>query len=82
MQYELKSVKAIGNPYTRKDKDGQEQYGINILITTGIVGQTYKGFTNTDSSFFELEKGQTINQNEAEMNAFATQFVSEKYPNT
>lgn len=82
MQYELKSVKDIGSPYTKKDFEGNEKYGVNIIITTGIVGQNYNGFTNTDSSFFELNKKKSIEENKSDMQKFATQFVLTKYPNT
>lgn len=85
MQYELKSVKAVGNPYTNKvlvNKNYVEKYGINIVVTVGIVGNTYNGFCNNDGMFFELKKGQTIEQNEADMNTFAVQYVENKYPNT
>lgn len=85
MQYELKSVKAVGNPYINRILVGKvyvEKYGINIVITVGIVGNTYKGFCNNDGMFFELKKGQTIEQNEVDMNTFAVQYVKDKYPNT
>lgn len=85
MQYELKSVKAVGNPYTNRvlvNKNYVEKYGINIVVTVGIVGNTYNGFCNNDGMFFELKKGQTIEQNEADMNTFAVQYVENKYPNT
>lgn len=85
MQYELKSVKAVGNPYINRILVGKvyvEKYGINIVITVGIVGNTYKGFCNNDGMFFELDKNDTIQQSEVKMNAFAVQYVLDTYPNT
>lgn len=90
MQYKLKDVKPIGKPgdrkFQEKDQNGQPiivvKYGINILITTEIVGQTYNGFCNNDAVFFELDKAKTIDQEQIRMDAFATQYVATKYPNT
>ena len=81
MQYVLKEVKAVSNPFTKK-VNGIDKYGINIVVTTGIVSQTYIGFCNCDNMFFELNKSDTIDQSQTKMNAFATQFVATKYPNT
>ena len=85
MKYELKSVKIIGNPYTAKIFENNqivEKYGINIVIITGIQGQTYNGFCNQDSMFYELDKNLSINANQQNMNKFAENFVSTTYPNT
>lgn len=82
MQYELKSVKAIGNPFTKSLPNGGSKYGINIIVKTGIVGNTYSGFCNNDGMFFELDKNDTIQQSEVKMNAFAIQYVLDTYPNT
>lgn len=83
MQYQLKDVKAISKPFTnRAGLPPVNKYGINIMITTGIVGQTYSGFTKCDNVFFELDPSDTIDQSEVKMNAYATQYVATKYPNT
>lgn len=85
MKYELKSVKTIGSPYNHRDiKNSQavEIYGINILIITTIVGQTYNGFCNYDTAFFELDKTKTIEENQTAINDFAVQYIKNKYPNT
>jgi hypothetical protein len=83
MQYQLKDVKAISKPFTnRAGLPPVNKYGINIMITTGIVGQTYNGFTKCDNVFFELDPADTIDQSEVKMNAYATQYVATKYPNT
>lgn len=90
MQYSLKEVKLVGKPGNRKfqsaDENGKpivvEKYGITVVVVTQIVGQIYKGFCNNDSVFYELDKDETINENDTNLNAFATQFVQEKYPNT
>lgn len=78
MQYELKSTSANGNPYTNQEG----VYGIDVIIRTKIVNQIYEGFENLDVSFCPIEKTDTINQIEAKMNAFATDFIKNKYPNT
>lgn len=83
MQYELKEVKVISKPFTKKDGNPSvDKYGVNIMITTGIVGQNYIGFTKSDNMFFELDKSDSIDKNEVKMNTFATQYVATKYPNT
>lgn len=83
MQYKLKSVTPIGKPKTQNiGLPPVEKYGINIIITTEIVGQVYNGFTKSDAMFFELDKADSIDENEVKMNAFATNYVATKYPNT
>jgi hypothetical protein len=78
MQYIKKSATAKQVPYTNKEN----VYGIDVLITTGIVGQTYDGFQNLNLSFCPIEKTDDINQIQAKIDAFATQYVATKYPNT
>jgi hypothetical protein len=90
MQYQLKSVMPVSKPetkrFTQTDANGNpvviEKYGINICVTTSIVGQTYNGFCNNNAMFFELDKNDTENQSTVKMNAFATQYVATTYPNT
>lgn len=78
MQYILKSATAKQVPYTNREN----VYGIDVLITTGIVGQTYNGFQNLNVAFCPIEKTDDYNSIEIKINAFATSFVSKKYPNT
>jgi hypothetical protein len=89
MQYELKEVKLLGKPGDKEFKEIQNgqpvtvtKYGINIVIVTKIVGQPYSGFCNNDMTFFELDKSKTIDQEQVRMNAFAAQYIANKYPNT
>ena len=83
MEYKLKEVKTISVPFIKKEGlPPVDKYGINIMITTEIVGQTYNGFTKSDNMFFELDKADSIDENEVKMNDFATKYVSTKYPNT
>jgi hypothetical protein len=83
MQFKLNSVKPISKPFTKKEGlPPVDKYGINIMITAGIVGQPYNGFTASSNIFYELERGKTIDENDVELNAFATQYVATKYPNT
>jgi hypothetical protein len=83
MQYQLKEVKTTSKPFTKREGiPPVEKYGINIMIITGIVGQTYNGFTKSDNVFFELDPADTIDQSEVKMNDFATKYVATKYPNT
>lgn len=78
MEYILKSSTSKQVPYTNKDGE----YGIDVLIKTGIVGQTYNGFQNLDVSFCPLEKTDTIDDIEKKIEKFAMEFVSKKYPKT
>jgi len=83
MQYELKEVKVLSRPFTKKDGNPPvDKYGVNIMVTTGIVGQTYNGFTKSDNMFFEVNPADTIDQSEVKMNTFAVNYVATKYPNT
>ena len=78
MEYILKSSTSKQVPYTNKDGE----YGIDVLIKTGIVGQTYNGFQNLDVVFCPLEKTDTVDGIEVKIGNFARAFVSEKYPTT
>lgn len=77
MEYILKSATSKQVPYTKKDV-----YGIDVLIRTGIVGQTYLGFENLDVGFCPIEKTDTVDAIEVKIGNFARAFVSEKYPKT
>ena len=82
MQYQLKSVKPISKPQTQNiGLPPVPKYGINIIITTEIVGQPYIGFCKCDNMFFELDPSDSIDESEVKMNAFATTYVATKYPN-
>lgn len=78
MEYILKSATSRQVPYTNKEN----VYGIDVLITTGIVGQTYDGFKNLNVGFCPVEKTDSVNQIQAKIDAFATTYVATKYPNT
>ena len=78
MEYILKSATSKQVPYTNK----QNVYGIDVLITTGIVGQTYEGFKNINVGFCPIEKIDTVDDIEVKIGNFARAFVSEKYPTT
>ena len=86
MNYELKSAVPRGLPYDKKDNPLDEnspvKYGVNVIIKTGIVGQTYDGFQNMDLGFCELLRTETINQALGKIEAYAIAFVATKYPNT
>jgi hypothetical protein len=51
MEYILKSATSKRIPYTKDNV-----YGIDVLIRTAIVGQTYMGFENLDVGFCPIEK--------------------------
>lgn len=78
MEYILKSVEPRKIPYTNKEN----VYGIDVLIRTAIVGQTYIGFENIDLSFCPIEKTDTSDSIEVKINNFAKIFISEKYKKT
>jgi len=77
MEYILKSATSKQVPYTKKDV-----YGIDVLIRTGIIGQTYVGFENLDVAFCPLEKTDTVDGIEVKIGNFARAFVIDKYPTT
>ena len=78
MEYKLNSAIAKNLPYTNKDG----VYGIDVLIKTGIVGQTYSGFENLNIGFCVIEKTDNVNTIQDKINTFATNYVANKYPNT
>jgi len=78
MEYILKSATSKQVPYTNREL----VYGIDVLIRTGIVGQTYSGFENLDIGFCPVEKTDTVDAIEVKIGDFARAFVSEKYPTT
>lgn len=86
MNYELKSAKAMGLPYDKKENPNNPNspviYGINVIIRTGIVGQVYPGFMNQDVSFCSILKTDSIDQITEKINQHALNFVAEKYPKT
>lgn len=86
MDYVLKSAKAQGLPYSKKenplDPNSPVVYGINTIVKTGVVGQNYAGFENTDLGFCPLLETDTIAQAEAKIQAYGAVFVAQKYPNT
>jgi hypothetical protein len=78
MEYQLNSVTAKNLPYINKDG----VYGLDILIKTGIVKQSYSGFENLNMAFCPMEKTDDYNSIEIKINAFALKYVTDKYPNT
>lgn len=81
MEYQLVGLKLISLPTTIIVEE-QEVYGVSIVVFTGIVGQTYTGFQNSDEAFCPLDKTKSIDENELATQVFATAFVAQKYPNT
>ena len=81
MNYELKNAVPQGVPKT-KTINNIEVYGIDVIITTKIVAQTYVGFENFDLGFCPILKTETIDQALVKINAYALNFVATKYPNT
>ena len=84
MEYILNSAKPSGLPYDKTNNDEPETftYGINVLIITGIVNQTYNGFVSLDLGFCPIEKTDTIDAILIKINSYALAFVSTTYPNT
>lgn len=85
MQYKLADAKAQGLPYSKildPTKQTEKVYGMDVLIKTSIVGQTHTGFENLDMGFCPIEKTDTIDAVELKLTAFASAYVSTKYPNT
>lgn len=80
MQYEIKGeLEYIGAP---KGKN-VTAYTQCLKVCTGIVGQTYEGFTNNDVLFVDFPAtGLDADGIKALIGSAATQFVSVKYPNT
>ena len=77
MNYEVKKTMQSGVLQTR---DGV--YGIPVCVWTGIVGQTYEGFTNADQIFVPLLDTDTTITADAKVAAAAAAFSADKYPNT
>lgn len=87
MDYEVKSAVPQGLPETRK-VDGVDTYGVPLIITTGIVGQTYDPLTKfvtvelNEDTFCPILRTDNTDQAEAKFAIFADAYVATKYPNT
>lgn len=79
MIYELKDLKYIGAPKTKNETT----YTQCISITTGISGQTYNGFTNSDFHYVDFPStGLDADGIKNLILSAANQFIIAKYPNT
>ena len=79
MQYELKNVEFVGS--VRKKDDNTFIQTVNA--TTGVVGQTYNGFTNMDSIDIEFPaSGMDANQIQTLIQQQSAAYVANKYPDT
>ena len=79
MNYEVRDIKPAGLPIT---KEGV--YGVPLIITTGIVGQTYNGFVNVEANentFCPILRTDGTDAAEAKFVIFAAAYVAGKYPN-
>lgn len=85
MEYKLVKASPIGLPYNRTVgiKNGKDlEYGIDVVITTGIVNQVYSGFQNVDRGFCKIEKTDNVEKIESKIQLYADAFVRDKYPTT
>jgi hypothetical protein len=78
MEYQLKSATSKVVPYTNKEG----VYGIDVQVTTSIVGQNYSGFCNLNVGFCPLEKTDNINEIQVKITAYGETYVKTNYPNT
>jgi hypothetical protein len=79
MNYEVKDIKPAALPFTKNSV-----YGVQLIITTGIVGQTYTGFVNVESNddtFCPILRTDGTDAAEAKFVIFAADYVTTKYPN-
>jgi len=78
MEYEIKDYSYMGAP----KKEGLTAFTQNVVIKTGIVGQTYNGFCNQDVTKITFPAtGLDANEIEAFIASAVTQYVVTKYPN-
>ena len=77
MNYEVKYARIDGIPMKKNDIT----YTYDILVYTGIVGDTYQ-FYKVDKTTFEFFKTDTAEQIEGKMLVVAAAYVVEHYPNT
>jgi hypothetical protein len=78
MEYQLSKVIATNLAYTNKDN----VFGVDVIITTKIVGQEYTGFQNSNISFCPLEETDNFIDVKNKINAYAKSYVEENYPNS
>jgi hypothetical protein len=79
MNYEVKDVKPVALPYTKDNV-----YGVQLIITTGIVGQIHPGFVNIESNtdtFCPILRTDGTDAAEEKFAEFAAEYVANKYPN-
>lgn len=77
MNYQL--VKWQQNGAVKDNGDGTST--LPIMVTTGIVGDTY-GFVRNDATSYSFTNTQTATQIKEVGTVAATAFVTETYPNT
>lgn len=80
MNYIVKSQEPFALPETR-----DAVYGVQLVIKTGIVGQTYEGFENVDcnpDTFCPILRTDNTDEAETKFVIFAATYVATKYPNT
>ncbi len=79
MQYEVKKIEYVNKPQA-KDANTLIQYA---NVTMGIVGNSYEGFTQTDTYIAEFPTtGMDISQLETFIDSNLTEQAHKKYPNT
>jgi hypothetical protein len=87
MKYEVKSAVPQGLPETRKINN-VDVYGVPLIITTGIVGQTYDPKTKfvtveaNPKTFCPILRTDGTDAAEAKFAIFAAAYVATNYPNT
>ena len=85
MEYKLVDAKAQGLPYSKVlDLSTPEvkTFGLDLVVKSGIVGQTYPGFENVELVFCPIEKTDTVDDIEAKIITSATNYIKATYPKT
>lgn len=78
MNYEVKRFKDAG-VLPRTNSEGQ--YGIDMFVWTGVVGNSYDMLI-ADATFCPLDEADGKPVVESKMSAYAVTFSAVKYPNT
>lgn len=80
MNYVLIDTDWITAPTVKLADPTKVQVTVNVI--TGIVGQPYAGFQNTDTIVMEFPISMTGSDMQADTQVQAAAYVATKYPNT
>ena len=80
MNYEVKDTNWVNAPKVKANDPTLVEVYVNV--TTGIIGQTHKGFQNVDTVLMEFPITMSGEDMQTSTAAQAAAYVTANYPNT